>query len=243
MKTLALLSQKGGSGKSTLAVHLAVIAQAAGRRTVLIDLDPQRSAAGWWDTRTADTPEMVESTPGELPAVLDAARTDGVAFCVIDTRPSAGTDAATAAALADLVLIPTRPAIFDLKAIGATVDIVAGTKIRAFIVLNGTPASRGFGEAATTADARRALADYAIPVAPISIGLRAALAHALVDGRAVNEFDPAGKAAQEMNNLWLLTEKHLWPNAPPTPWWRLGRAVNKIDPVGKAAQQMNRRST
>src|SRR3954464_13479289 len=63
MKTLALLSQKGGSGKSTLAVHLAVIAQAAGRRTVIVDLDPQRSAAGWWETRTAETPEMVETTP------------------------------------------------------------------------------------------------------------------------------------------------------------------------------------
>jgi hypothetical protein len=63
---------------------------------------------------------------------------------------------------------------------------------------------RGFGEASTTADAHRALSDYGIPVAPISIGLRAALAHALVDGRAVNEFDPAGKAAVEMNNLWQL---------------------------------------
>jgi chromosome partitioning protein len=211
MKTLALLSQKGGSGKSTLAVHLAVIAQAAGRRTVIVDLDPQRSAAGWWETRTAETPEMVETTPGELRAVLDAARADGVALCVIDTRPSAGADAATAAALADVVLIPTRPAIFDLKAIGATVEIVASARIPAFIVLNGTPASRGFGEASTTADARRALADYGIPVAPVSIGLRAALAHALVDGRAVSEFDPAGKAAQEMSNLWQLTEKQLWP--------------------------------
>jgi chromosome partitioning protein len=210
MKTLALLSQKGGSGKSTIAVHLAVIAQAAGRRTVVVDLDPQRSAAGWWETRTAETPEMVETSPGELHAVLDAARTDGVSLCVIDTRPSA--DAATAAALADLVLIPTRPAIFDLKAIGATVDIVASAKTQAFIVLNGTPASRGFGEASTTTDARRALADYGIQVAPISIGLRAALAHALVDGRAVNEFDPTGKAALEMSNLWQLTEKHLWPN-------------------------------
>jgi chromosome partitioning protein len=214
MKTLALLSQKGGSGKSTLAVHLAVIAQAAGRRTVIVDLDPQRSAAGWWETRTAETPEMVETSPGELRAVLDAARADGVSLCVIDTRPSAGADAAAAAALADLVLIPTRPAIFDLKAIGATVDIVASAKIPAFIVLNGTPASRGFGEASTTADARRALADYGVPVAPVSIGLRAALAHALVDGRAVNEFDPAGKAAVEITNLWQLTEKYLWPNAP-----------------------------
>jgi chromosome partitioning protein len=212
MKTLALLSQKGGSGKSTLAVHLSVIAQTTGRRTVIIDLDPQRSAAGWWDTRAAETPEMVEAAPDTLRGVLDAARADGVALCVVDTRPSAGTDAAAAAALADLVLIPTRPAIFDLKAIGATVDIVAATKTAAFIVLNGTPASRGFGEASTTADARRALADYGVPVAPISIGLRAALAHALVDGRAVNEFDPLGKAAVEMNNLWQLTEKHLWPN-------------------------------
>jgi chromosome partitioning protein len=213
MKTLALLSQKGGSGKSTLAVHLAVIAQASGRRTVIIDLDPQRSAAGWWETRTADTPEMVEATPGDLRAVLDAARDDGVDLAVVDTRPSAGADAAAAAAVADLVLIPTRPAIFDLKAISATVDVVASVKAPAFIVLNGTPAARGIGEASVTADARRALADYGISVTPISIGLRASLAHALVDGRAVNEFDPTGKAAAEMNKLWQLTEQTLWPSA------------------------------
>jgi chromosome partitioning protein len=213
MKTVALLSQKGGSGKSTLSVHLAVIAQASGRRTVLIDVDPQRSAAGWWETRAADTPEMVETQPSELRGVLEAARADGVSLCVVDTRPSAGADAATAAALADLVFIPTRPAIFDLKAIGATVEIVAAAQVPAFIVLNGAPPSRGFGEASTTADARRALADYDIPVAPVTIGLRAALAHALVDGRAVNEFDPTGKAAQEMARLWKLTETTLWPKS------------------------------
>jgi chromosome partitioning protein len=216
MKTLALLSQKGGSGKSTLAVHLGVIAQATGHRTVIVDLDPQRSAAGWWDTRTAETPEMVETEPGELRAVLDAARADGVGMCVIDTRPSAGADAAAAAALADLVLIPARPAVFDLKAIGATVDIVAAARVPAFIVLNGTPAGRGSSEASTTADARRVLADYGLPVAPVTIGLRAALAHALVDGRAVNEFDPSGKAALEMTKLWKLLEEQLWPRNQPS---------------------------
>lgn len=213
MKTLALLSQKGGSGKSTLTVHLGVIAQAAGLRTVILDLDPQRSTAGWWETRTVETPEMVETVPGDLRSVLEAARTDGVALSVVDTRPSAGADAAAAAAMADLVLIPTRPAIFDLKAIGATVDIVLAAKVPAFIVLNGTPPPRGIGEASITADARRVLADYGIPVAPLSIGLRAALAHALVDGRAVNEFDPTSKAAVEMTKLWKLAEKTLWPNA------------------------------
>jgi chromosome partitioning protein len=71
MEMLALLSQKGGSGKSTLSVHLAVIAQAAGRRTVIVDLDPHRGPADWWETRTTDTPEMAESLPGDLHAVLD----------------------------------------------------------------------------------------------------------------------------------------------------------------------------
>jgi chromosome partitioning protein len=214
MKTLALLSQKGGSGKSTLAVHLAVIAHAAGRRTVLVDLDPQRSTAGWWETREAETPEMVETGPGELRAVLKAAQSDGVDLCVVDTRPSAGADAAAAAALADMVLIPTRPAIFDLKAIGATVDIVVAARVPGFIILNGTPPGRGVAEASATADARRALAAYDMPVAPAVIGLRAALAHALVDGRAVNEFDPGGKAAAEMTKLWQLTESKLWPKGP-----------------------------
>jgi chromosome partitioning protein len=211
MRTLALLSQKGGSGKSTIAVHLAVIAQAGGLRTVLVDLDPQRSAAGWWETRAAPTPELVETTPDELRGVLEAARRDGVGLCVVDTRPSAGADTAAAAALADLVLIPTRPAIFDLRAIGATVDIVAKAKGAAFIVLNTVPAPRGAELASVTADARRVLmAEYSIPVAPVAIGQRVAMAHALIDGRAVNEFDPHGKAAREMTQLWKVVEVALW---------------------------------
>lgn len=95
-------------------------------------------------------------------------------------------------------------------------DIITAARVPAFIILNGTPAARGFGEASTTADARRVLAEYGLPVAPVSIGLRAALAHALVDGRAVNEFDRAGKAALEMTKLWKLAEDHLWPRNQPS---------------------------
>jgi chromosome partitioning protein len=215
VRVLSLLSQKGGSGKSTLAVHLAVVARASGRRVVIVDLDPQRSAARWWDRRQYETPELVETTPADLRSVLNAARADGVDLCVIDTRPSAGADTAAAAALSDLVLIPTRPAVFDLEAIGATVDIVVqARKPTVTIVLNAVPAPRGVGEAPVTADARRALASYRVPVVAVTIGLRAALAHALVDGRAVSEFDPDGKAAREIAKLWQLVERHLWHRSP-----------------------------
>ena len=68
MPSIALLAQKGGAGKTTLAVHLAVI---AGPGTLLADLDPQRSAAGWWESRDADYPGL---------AVGEAARAEAVAL-------------------------------------------------------------------------------------------------------------------------------------------------------------------
>lgn len=73
VRTLGLLSRKGGSGKVTLAV----LAQRAGRRILLIDLDPQHSAADWWRAREADWPQLVETTPAALRDVLDAARAEG----------------------------------------------------------------------------------------------------------------------------------------------------------------------
>jgi chromosome partitioning protein len=63
MKTVAIESQKGGTGKTTTALNLAVAAEKAGQATVVIDLDPQASAAGWKDTRQAESPVVVAVPP------------------------------------------------------------------------------------------------------------------------------------------------------------------------------------
>jgi chromosome partitioning protein len=207
MKVLGLLSRKGGVGKSTLAIHLAVLAQAAGRRTLLVDLDPQRTVAGWWQSRETDTPMLAETNPGGLQAILDAARGDGVDLAVIDTRPSVEADATHVAALADLVLVPTRPVIFDLRAILATLDLVRAG--RALIALNACPPRRGAGEAAIVSDARAALTAFGVPVAAVPIVYRAAFPSAAVDGLTVGEADPGSKAAKEMSALWREVEKEL----------------------------------
>jgi len=203
MKTLALLAQKGGTGKTTLAVHLSVISALEGKNTVLVDLDPQRSAADWWEERTAEVPALVTAEAGDLPDLVAAAKSEQVDIVVIDTAPHAQEASAMAAKVADLVLIATRPAILDLRAIGASVEIVQKMKAKAVIVLNSCPPRRGLGEATITREARQGLAAYDLPICPIAITQRVALSHALIDGRAVVEFDPKGKAAAEMKALWV----------------------------------------
>ena len=208
MKTLAILSQKGGAGKSTLAVHLAVLAQAEGERVLLVDCDPQRSAAGWWYSRRADTPELVETDAACLERGLAAARADGVTLAVVDTAPHAERGTATAASLADLTIIPCRPGILDIRAVGATAEIAKLARARAAIVLNACPPGRD-GETSIVREARDALKVYGLPVAAVSIANRAALAYALIDGSAVTEFDGAGKAAAEIRALWQWVTEEL----------------------------------
>ena len=163
MKVVGLLARKGGVGKTTLAVHLAVLAQQAGRRTLLIDLDPQRSAAAWWRAREAETPLLLETGPDQLSDMLEAAENDGMDLAVIDTRPSAEVDAVQVAKLSDLVLVPTRPGILDLRAILDTLDTAKGTARRAMVTLNACKPARGAGEASDTVDARHALAAFGVP--------------------------------------------------------------------------------
>jgi chromosome partitioning protein len=214
MRTLAFLARKGGTGKTTLAVHLAVVAQHSGRRVLLVDTDPQRSAGDWWRARQSDTPELVECSARQAPDVLAAAEDDGIDLVVVDTRPSVEADTAEVARLADLVLIPTRPLIVDLRTIAATTEVLKAIRLppeRAIIVLNQVRASPGFGENSLTTEARRELAIYGLPIAPVAIGYRAALADALIDGRAVTEFDPRSKGAEEIRKLFKITEDYLWP--------------------------------
>ena len=88
MQVVELLSRKSGVGKTTLAIHLAVLAEQAGLRARLIDLDPQRSAADWWRAREAETPALIETAPGDLRRVLEGAEADCFDVAVIDPRPA-----------------------------------------------------------------------------------------------------------------------------------------------------------
>ena len=204
MYTVAILSQKGGTGKTTLTLHLAVASERAGQPAAVIDLDPQASAADWKDSRKAETPVVVPVPSTRLPQALDAARAGGAALTLIDTAPHATDVALAAAEAADLILIPCRAGILDLRAIGTTARAVKLAGKRAFVVLNAMPPRAPN----VLADARAAVAVHGLEVAPFTIQQRAAYAHALTAGQTAQEYEPAGKAADEISQLyaWLQSE-------------------------------------
>lgn len=197
MKILAIIAQKGGSGKTTVAVHMAVCAARQKLRTAIIDLDPQGSAFDWNESREdGDKLDAVRASPGQLAALLKQARAAGADLVIVDTAPHSDSAAAIAAQLADFVLMPCRPARFDLKAIGATAQIAKLAKTPAAVVINAAPRGK------LAEEARAALEQQGITVMDAVLQQRAAYSHAVIDGRSVHEYEPDGKAAWEIDTLF-----------------------------------------
>jgi chromosome partitioning protein len=201
MKIVVLLSQKGGTGKSTIATHLAVCAARHGQAVALFDIDPQASAAKWSDRRAAEGPPVVRAGAAQLPHLVQQARTQGADIILIDTAGHADVSSLHALQLADLVLIPCRPSAADLDAIEDTIALAQRAhRGKAAVVINAAPMRGHLAE-----DARAAISAR-MPVAPVILGHRSAYANAWIDGRNVEEYDPKGKAADEIRALyrWMM---------------------------------------
>lgn len=199
MYIIAVISQKGGTGKTTIALNLAVASELSDKPTVVIDLDPQASAKGWHDHRGRDAPVVISAQAARLAEVLETARTHGAEFVIIDTAPHSESTALAAARAADMVLIPCRPGILDLRAITTSADLAQLANKRGVVVLNAVP-PRG----SLAGEAAEAVVGYGLQVAPSSLGQRAAFMHSLTSGLTALEYEPKGKAAHEVQLL------HTW---------------------------------
>jgi len=197
MKILVILAQKGGSGKTTVAVHMAVCAVQRKLKTAIIDIDPQGSAFQWNASRPEGMKlDAVAANAAQLAGLLQRAKAGGIELAIIDTAPHSNAEAATAASLADFVLIPCRPARFDLDAIASTVEIARAANAPCGVVINAAPRGK------LAEEARAALTSKGVNVIETVLHQRAAYSHAVIDGRSVHEYEPNGAAAEEIDNLY-----------------------------------------
>lgn len=205
MKTVVFASQKGGGGKTTLSGHIAVEAERAGQPggVVMIDMDPQASLTGWWKAREGGTPAMVRVLPAGLPATLKELKAAGIGLVVIDTPPAITEAIRETCRSADLVVVPTKPSPHDLRAIGATVDIVESVRRPMVFVVN-----QATQRARITADAAVSLSQHGT-VAPVTIHHRVDFPTSMIDGRVVGELDATSKSAAEVAAFWTYLHNRL----------------------------------
>lgn len=124
MPVVSVVNTKGGTAKTTSSIFLAAAAVYDGETVILADADPQGSAAAWFYAAQEDH---------QIACDLVAANTQTLArlpqeqLCIVDTGPSNPAMVEAAIRAADLVVIPTAPALTDLDRLWETLKVVEGT--------------------------------------------------------------------------------------------------------------------
>lgn len=206
MITVAFCTQKGGTGKTTIATALATAAHLSGKKAAILDLDPQTNAVNWFDRREGDGPDVASIQPGSIRRSLDAYRNLGMDWVFIDTPGKMDSASTEAAKHADIVLIPTQAQIFAVDMLEPLKRLLAmAGDPPAFVILNEVHpnAAGGAADDAATISSR-----FQLEVAPIHLSRLKTYEVAPAVGKAPQEIEPKGRAAQEINALFKFLSKH-----------------------------------
>jgi chromosome partitioning protein len=132
-----LINSKGGCGKSTIATSLASYYASQGKKTVLLDHDPQGSSLVWLRHRSKELPKIrgidgARPKPGATRTWLHHGGGGETQVMIIDTP--AGVERSCLHEMvrrADDILVPVMPSTFDIHAVTQFLqDLMVVGKIR-----------------------------------------------------------------------------------------------------------------
>jgi chromosome partitioning protein len=207
-KILLVTKLKGGSGATTTCRELTAAALTEGRRVALIDLDGQGGLSRWWNRRTAPAegdenkrpaPDLLQLTAAQIPAAAKELRSR-YDLVVIDSPPSVHEVIRAVAAASDLALVPSRPTVDDLDAVGPIARLLHGVVDHGF-VLTQVPAVRGSRDGA---EALQRLAERA----PVLGRTTFRSEYSRPPGFGATGFEEGATARQEVGDLYArITER------------------------------------
>ena len=120
MPVIVVANPKGGVGKTTLSTNLAGYLASRGRAVMLGDVDRQQSSRTWLGLRPSGLPR-IQTWETSRDEVVRPPR--GTTHIVLDTPAGLhGKRLDEVMKLADKVLIPLQPSIFDIHATHAFID-------------------------------------------------------------------------------------------------------------------------
>jgi chromosome partitioning protein len=126
MPVIVVANPKGGVGKSTLSTQIAGWLASRGRAVTLGDLDRQQSSRQWLAQRPSHLPAIV---PWEISHDDVARPPKGTTDAVIDTPAGLkGHRMDVALRVADTLVVPLQPSLFDMQATFAFLEEVRAHK-------------------------------------------------------------------------------------------------------------------
>lgn len=194
---ISFVNQKGGVGKTTTAINLASSLVRNNHRVVLIDADPQGSAATWHRIEN-NTAFKISFHPDDITTADIENLKRSCDSVLIDAPPAANEKVETIMRASDLVILPVTPSSLDLWSCKETLDRIGPTskapltnKVRLLVnrKIPGTRVGR---------EMRQALETFNRPVFETELCQRVAYIDAMKYGVSVMQFAPGSKAAGEI---------------------------------------------
>lgn len=140
---ISVAHQKGGVGKSTIALNLTSYFARNGAKAAVVDADAQGSISNlihsFGSENSYGSVNLITRT--SFKTFSDLQNITDFDVLLIDTPPYLSTNLTEIFQISDFVLVPTKPAVFDMFAIEGTIELINAAKrtkpdIRMGVVIN-----------------------------------------------------------------------------------------------------------